>query len=487
MNKKFILFAVILTAFIVYTRLKFQAQYLYSWDSISFALSIEHFDMHLHQPHPPGYILYSYTIRLLNQLIGDPNRTMIYMNIAATIGTCYFLVRLVQVLCKSDLIAAGASALYASNPVAIFYGSVAEIYAIEGFWVVLIAYLLLSSRKQPNRLPWASAAIAIAGGFRPTTEVLVLPLFIACCFSHTKKTLMTAFAVLLIGNLLWFLPLVVKSGGLGRYFESVFGQSERAAESASEAGEQVTWMKLLFRSIQAITLPVLLALLIRIHRVRFTKIEWLLLMAILPSLFLFSFFSIPKDGYLLILIPLLIAFAAAILSAVYASARGQVAILLLACMSSWLSFAMPIENHPVLAEFTKPNRYILQSKMDRLNQFFQILDGLGGGRPKTFVLETRHFFPNWRTLMYYYPEDQVYLVWPSKKRAYLAYRHEYAPVGAPIRVAENTVLVAVGRSQPEISMQPFQVQQYRYYFAEAHLLPTKFQLYSMKCLINREK
>jgi hypothetical protein len=483
MNKRFALFALVLTVFVLYTRVKCQAQYLYSWDSISFALSIENYNMRLHQPHPPGYILYSYTIRVLNSLIGDPNRTMIYMNIAATLGACYFLARLVLTLGGNTLLAAGASALYAVNPVAAFYGSVAEIYAIEGFWVVLIAYLLLASRKQPNRMVWASVAMAAAGGFRPTTEVFLLPLFVACCFARKKQILITALVALVIGNLLWFAPLVVKSGGLNNYLDAVRGQSERAVESGSEAGEQVTWAKLLLRVIQAVTIPVLIALFVRIHHIRFTTNGWLLLLAVLPPLLLFSFFHFPKDGYLLVFIPLLIAISVTLLNGLY-PVRIQVAILSLACVLSWLSFVMPIENHPMLAEFTRPNHEILQSKMNRLTQFFQITAGLGGGRPKTFVLENRHFFPNWRTLMYYYPEDRVYLVWPNKKRAYFASRHEYTTIAPPVRVPKDSVLIAVGRTQPSFALELFQIEQFRYYFSEAHLLPENFQLYSMKCMVS---
>ena len=61
-NKRLVLLALILTAFVVYTRVRYHAPYLYSWDSVSFALSLENYDIRLHQPHPPGYFLYSYTL-----------------------------------------------------------------------------------------------------------------------------------------------------------------------------------------------------------------------------------------------------------------------------------------------------------------------------------------------------------------------------------------------------------------------------------------
>ena len=40
------------------TRLPFSGAILYHWDSINFALALEHFDVALGQPHIPGYLLY---------------------------------------------------------------------------------------------------------------------------------------------------------------------------------------------------------------------------------------------------------------------------------------------------------------------------------------------------------------------------------------------------------------------------------------------
>ena len=39
-------------------RWPFTTRYLYHWDSVNFALSLERYDVRLHQPHPPGYPVY---------------------------------------------------------------------------------------------------------------------------------------------------------------------------------------------------------------------------------------------------------------------------------------------------------------------------------------------------------------------------------------------------------------------------------------------
>ncbi len=462
----------------------YQAPFLYSWDSVSFALSIERFDMRLHQPHPPGYILYSYALRLLNYFVGDPNKSMIYLNITATLGACFFIAKTVHLLTKNGIAAAGAAAFYATNPVAWFYGSIAEIYAVEGFWVALIGFLVLASHERPRYLIWASGAMALAGGFRPTTEVFLLPFFATGFFRKTSYTILAALFVLLMGNLLWLWPLVSSVGGVSEYIAAVRGQSQRAADFTSEAAEQMTWQKVVIRMIQTVTLPVFVALLFRFRKIRLSVKHLSLLPAVVPPIILFSIIHFPKDGYLLLVIPLLISFCILLLHTACASSRKMTAVITLSCVISVIGFVWPIPASGIASEFTRPNQHLIATRMQRLKRFFEVVDGLGGGRHKTFVLENRHYFPNWRMLLYYYPNDTIYLVWPNKKRAYAANDHKYKTILPPLRVLHGSVLVAVGRTAPSFGWQSFQVDSFRYYFCEASVLPQQFQLYSMRFMVS---
>ena len=49
---------------ILLTRLLFKSHYLYEWDSVHYALAIEKLDILWHQPHPPGYILYVFLLKI---------------------------------------------------------------------------------------------------------------------------------------------------------------------------------------------------------------------------------------------------------------------------------------------------------------------------------------------------------------------------------------------------------------------------------------
>ena len=75
-------------------RLPFCSKYLQHWDSVNYALSLEHYDVRLHQPHPPGYFLYSFLGKLVNLLTQDANAALVTISLisgALGIGALYFL------------------------------------------------------------------------------------------------------------------------------------------------------------------------------------------------------------------------------------------------------------------------------------------------------------------------------------------------------------------------------------------------------------
>ena len=54
--EKYASWIILFSALIVYVAT--QSQSLDDWDSVQFAMGIEHYDIRLHHPHPPGYPLY---------------------------------------------------------------------------------------------------------------------------------------------------------------------------------------------------------------------------------------------------------------------------------------------------------------------------------------------------------------------------------------------------------------------------------------------
>ncbi|MHB1055786.1 MAG: glycosyl transferase, partial [Thermoleophilia bacterium] len=65
----------------VVSRVPFRSRTLFSWDSVSFALAMDRFDMCQQRPHPPGYILYIGAGRLFELFTGDPNNALVALSI----------------------------------------------------------------------------------------------------------------------------------------------------------------------------------------------------------------------------------------------------------------------------------------------------------------------------------------------------------------------------------------------------------------------
>ena len=57
--------SLIIGALIIVSSLFFLSTYLYNWDTGQFALGLEHFDVKMHQPHPPGYPIFIFLGKIL--------------------------------------------------------------------------------------------------------------------------------------------------------------------------------------------------------------------------------------------------------------------------------------------------------------------------------------------------------------------------------------------------------------------------------------
>jgi hypothetical protein len=212
--------AVIFFAIGVLSRIPFRSQLLYHWDSVNFALGMEQFDVRLHQPHPPGYLLYVLLGRLVNLLVGDANASMVWISIAfggLTVSVVYLLGR--RLFGHTEAVIGALFAL--TSPAFWFYGEVALTYMIEAFFVTAIALTCLETLHRNWQMAFLSALLlGLAGGIRQTTLVLMLVLWIFSLRRCSWKTVVIA--ILLLGSTImaWLAPTIILSGGFGSYLEA---------------------------------------------------------------------------------------------------------------------------------------------------------------------------------------------------------------------------------------------------------------------------
>ena len=217
----------------ILTRLPFRSQVLYHWDSVNFALGMEHFDVYLHQPHPPGYFLYVMLGRLVNLLSGDANASLVWIS---TVGTglaavvIFFLGRSLWDR-RTGIVAA---LLLLSSPLFWFHGEVALSYMIEAVFVMLVGLLCYRHLTGTDDRIWLSALVlGVAGGFRQNTMVFLLPLWVAAVWRFRWRRMLLALLVLALTCAAWLLPMMILTGGVTRYWRAVGGAGQGIAEESS--------------------------------------------------------------------------------------------------------------------------------------------------------------------------------------------------------------------------------------------------------------
>ena len=481
------------------TRIKHHSPYLFTWDSVQFALSLDRFDVRLHQPHPPGYLLYSFTLRFWNTFIGDPNLAMISLNVIAVLATCGLIAMMILELCgdmpqgKRYLLAAGGAAVFATTPIAFLYSCVAEIYPIEGFFTALVTYFVVLSWRRPRFLLWASVAIALAGGFRPTTEVFLFPFYAIGFLGKDRKTVVQSLLLWIGLNAAWFGALIYLTGGLSSYISILQKQTEVSladTEFTEKTARSLMAIRTVpFRLLQACSIPLVLVLLFRCWKLRPSRQELLLLLITVPALCFFLFVHYSKEGYLFLpYVPLLV-FLVVQFGKLYKSVAVFGVVFALACFLNYRAYVKPPlysdeeANQStvkwVLNQLTLPNKHVVNARTVRIRDFFAKVDKLNPGQ-KLFVFHGE-YYPDWRTVMYYRPQDIALLVAPKSKRANEAIERKYNVVLPPYPLSPAIrTIVSISKEDPEMKMNSFEVYEYRYFYALKRELPPRFRIYGFE-------
>lgn len=206
----------------ILSRIPFRSQLFYHWDGIQFALAIRHFDVYLHQPHPPGYILYVMLGRVFNFILNDPQVSLVWLSIISSgliAVVLYFLGKIIF----NKLIGITAVLLFLSSPLFWFYGAVELSYIVGALFIVftvLMCYQIYQGKEEYRYLISSAALLGLSGGIRQESLFFLFPLWL---FSIRKVGIKKiVFSILILGLIIaaWFLPTIWLSGGFTKYFEA---------------------------------------------------------------------------------------------------------------------------------------------------------------------------------------------------------------------------------------------------------------------------
>ncbi|HEX5761116.1 MAG TPA: DUF2723 domain-containing protein [Thermoanaerobaculia bacterium] len=440
-------------------RLPFAARRLWDHDSVQFALGVERFDLAAHHPHPPGYPLYIGLLKALAWVGIEALDGMVALSVLAGALGAGLMVLLAARLARSPAAALFAGLLYATNPLLWFYGELPLVYAVEGGLAVAIAYGAVQSAESRRALFLTCALLALAGGLRQSTMVLLAPLVAYGAFRGWRAGRLSwkaigggaALAAALI--LAWLLPLWALAGGpaayrriAGEHFATLLPQTSvlYGAGWPALAHNLEVLLKWALQGVVpgAVALVALWAATPRAVagglRLLARRLDWLLAWA-LPPLAFFALFHVTKAGYTLVHLPaLLVALALAAAPALAASRARAFAGTAAAAAVGLALFLFGSDRRPDQPRAWALVRHELnRGAIDRFErELDRVLEVARGYPPETTVLASVELpgrgaagaegflYPWHRHLQWYLPEYQVVLIVPADDFALTARGHE---------------------------------------------------------------
>jgi len=302
---------IVLFMLTVVSRLPFCSRVLYHWDSVNFALALERYDVGLHRPHPPGYVLYVLLGRAVQLVLGDANASLIAISIAFS-GLAVAMAFLLGKEWFGRPVALVSGLLALTSPLLWFEGEVALSYAVEAFFVSLVAYVCYRAVCGDSTMAYVAALIlGIAGGFRQNTLVLLAPLWLYMCWRIRWKRAVLATAFLAAIVAAWLAVMCAMTGGAAAYWQALTAQAtDNAARSAVGIQKQLTrnLLRLAVYGGYALTagvVPLLFGVysLVRDARRIVSERRWQVVgVWLLPSLAFYVFF-VQQAGYTMTFMP----------------------------------------------------------------------------------------------------------------------------------------------------------------------------------------
>ena len=175
-NDRVVIVVLLLTSLL--SAFLFKSSMLIGWDPVQFALALEHYNIALHQPHPPGYILWVVTLKLLSPFLGV-NVASILLNVIFEWLTAYIMYYMLHKIFKvKRTLSLTVTLSWLMNPMTLYYRATAENYASGTFFAIAILYFTLSFLK--DSIYWkiiiASFLLGFSGGFRIEIPLFLPPL-----------------------------------------------------------------------------------------------------------------------------------------------------------------------------------------------------------------------------------------------------------------------------------------------------------------------
>lgn len=206
----------------------------FEWDEYLYLRGLEHYDVSLHSPHPPGAPAYMFLGWLAKLVLGDGLRALQLLAVLAGAACLALLWRMARRHAGAERVAWAAALGLAALPGFVFYANVGltdvpALACLLGAWAVGLA-----AWERPRWL-WVVAVLAALGvGVRPAVLPALAPLGVALLVSAWRerrwRELGLAAACGLGASLVIWVPAIWITGP-ARYFDALRLQADWVATS----------------------------------------------------------------------------------------------------------------------------------------------------------------------------------------------------------------------------------------------------------------
>lgn len=342
-----------------------RAHWLTTWDSASFALALQDYDVRALRPHAPGYPLYIVAANAANWFAPDANTALVGLSLACMAAAGVLLYLFIRRI-GTRRAALAASLLLVAAPSAYTNSVIAANYTADAVFSIAVAWLAWECRHHPTPRRAAALAIvfAIGLGVRQSLLFYLAPVAVWGVWRGPwdlrvqLKRLGPAIVAAGVVVAAWFIPMVLQSGGLAPWRRAndmqtrdvVFVRTAFNAgwDAVAENGARVL---LYLRTENAVVLPLVAVLFVaaalmarRLPHIDRAKTSFCLLWA-LPSLaffvLVFSGYGDGPSGYILVTLPALYAAAALLVDAAWTAVdvRG----LQVVGVAALVAIALPVQ------------------------------------------------------------------------------------------------------------------------------------------------
>jgi len=331
--QRFVSWSCIIVMVTVVTRVPLASRYLFSWDSASFALALDDYNVAAHQPHPPGYPLYVAAAWVLRPLFADANAAYVGLSIVASACAATLLLGLGWRL-MGERAALLAVVLWLTSPNAWGHGLVAYPYAFLSLFSAAVAWTTIETRWGRHNLSIAGALLlGVGSGFRPDLLLLIGPLWLFGVWQRGIRTIGIGLVVVTASVAAWFVPMLAHSGGWPGYFAASEIYANYWGTPHGSVGQFVLGMRSNFDEltsyvVQSTGPTFALLLMYAIGRVlappvlRVRPRLGILFVWMIPAVAFYSIVHIGNLGYLLSILPALCILGAASIEAAASDVAG---------------------------------------------------------------------------------------------------------------------------------------------------------------------